>query len=45
MRWGGHVANMGKMRNSYNILVRKPEGKMLLGRTRRRWKDNIRLRK
>jgi hypothetical protein len=26
-----------------NILVAKPEGKRLLGRPRRRWKDNIRI--
>jgi hypothetical protein len=25
MRWAGHVARMGEMRNAYNILVRKPE--------------------
>jgi hypothetical protein len=30
------------MRNAYNILVRKPEGKRPLGRQRHRWKDNIR---
>jgi hypothetical protein len=27
--------------NTYRILVRKPEGKMPLGRPRRRWVDNI----
>jgi hypothetical protein len=27
MRRAGHVARMGKMRNAYNILVAKPEGK------------------
>jgi hypothetical protein len=32
---------MGKMRNSYKILVGKPEGKRPLGRPRRRWEDNI----
>jgi hypothetical protein len=32
---------MGWMRNKYNILVGKPEGKVLLGSPRRRWKDNI----
>jgi hypothetical protein len=26
MRWAGHLACMGKMRNAYKILVRKPEG-------------------
>jgi hypothetical protein len=30
-------------RNSYIILGRKPEGKRLLGRFRRRWVDNIRM--
>jgi len=29
MRWAGHVARMEEMRNSYNILVGKPEGKRL----------------
>jgi hypothetical protein len=32
---------MGKIRNAYNILVGKPEGKRPLGRPRRRWRDNI----
>jgi hypothetical protein len=27
MRWVGHVACMGVMKNSYKILVGKPEGK------------------
>ena len=27
----------------YRVLVRKPEGKRLLGRPRRRWVDNIRM--
>jgi len=27
MRWVGFVVHMGKVRNAYNILVRKPEGK------------------
>jgi len=34
---------MGQMRNAYNILVRKTEGKRTLGRPRRKWEDNIRL--
>jgi hypothetical protein len=34
MRWVGHVALMGEMRNSYSILVGKPEGKRPLGRTK-----------
>jgi hypothetical protein len=31
------------MRNSYNILDGKPEGKRPLGRPRSRWEDNIRM--
>jgi hypothetical protein len=31
------------MRNVYNILVGKPEGKRPLGRRRRRWEDNIKM--
>lgn len=27
MRWAGHVAHTEVMRNTYNILVRKPGGK------------------
>jgi hypothetical protein len=27
MRWTGHVANMGEIRNAYRISVGKPEGK------------------
>jgi len=34
---------MGDMRNAYNILVGKPEGKRSLGRPRCRWEDNIRM--
>jgi hypothetical protein len=37
MRWAGHVARMGEERNVYRVLMGKPEGKMSLGRPRRRW--------
>jgi hypothetical protein len=30
-------------RNAYRLLVRKPEGKRPLGRSRRWWMDNIRM--
>jgi hypothetical protein len=33
---------MGEERGLYRILVWKPEGKIPLGRPRRRWVDNIR---
>jgi len=36
LRRAEHVARMGEMRNSYNILAGKPEGKRPLGRRRRR---------
>jgi hypothetical protein len=42
MRWAGHVACIRALRNAYKILVRKPEGKRLLGRPRHIWKGNIR---
>jgi hypothetical protein len=41
--WAGHVARMGEKRNTYRILVGKPEGKRPLGRSRRRWVDNIKI--
>jgi hypothetical protein len=37
MRWAGHVARKGEKRNSYRLLVGKPEGKRPLGRPRHRW--------
>jgi len=43
MRWAGHVACMGAIRNVYNVLVGKPEGKRPLGRPRHRWEDSIRM--
>ena len=36
MRWVGYVAPMGERRGVYRVLVRKPEGKRLFARTRRR---------
>jgi hypothetical protein len=37
----GHVAGVGETRNAYRILVGKPKVKRQLGRTRRKWVDNI----
>jgi len=42
MRGAGHVARMGEGRGVRRVLVRKPEGKRPLGRTRRRWKIILR---
>jgi len=43
MRWAGHVPNMEETRGVYMILVGKPVGKRPLGRSRRRWVDNIKM--
>jgi hypothetical protein len=43
MRWTGHVAGMGKKRNTYKSLVGNPEGKRPLGRPRRRWTRSIKM--
>jgi hypothetical protein len=42
VRWLGHAARLGEMRNAYRILVGKPGGKKQLGRRRRRW-ENIKM--
>jgi hypothetical protein len=33
----------GEKRNAYRLLVGKPEGKIPLGRPRRRWVNNIKM--
>jgi hypothetical protein len=43
MKWVWNIACMGEMRNTYRILVRKPEGKRPLGRPRCRWEDTIKM--
>jgi hypothetical protein len=43
MRWMGHVAQKGEKRNAYRILAGKPEEKRPLGRSRRRWVENIKM--
>ena len=37
------MARMGQGRGVYRVLVGKPEGKRPLGRSRRRWEDNIKM--
>jgi hypothetical protein len=34
---------MGEGRSAYRVLVRRPEGRRPLGRSRRRWEDNIKM--
>ena len=43
MKWAGHVALMEERRGVYRVLVGIPEGKIPLGRPRRRWEDNIKM--
>jgi len=38
-----HVARMVERTDVYRVLVRKPEAKRPLGRSRRRWEDNIKM--
>jgi hypothetical protein len=40
---GWACSTKGEKKNSYRILVGKPEGKRPLGRPRRRWVDNIKM--
>jgi hypothetical protein len=43
MRWVGHVAQMGKGRGIYSVLVGRPDSKRSLGRPRNGWEDNIKM--
>jgi hypothetical protein len=43
LRWVGRVAPMGETRNTFRILVGKPEVKRYLGWPRRRCVDNIKM--
>jgi hypothetical protein len=40
-RWAGHVTRVEKIRNEIRICVVERLGRRLLGRSGRRWKDNI----
>jgi hypothetical protein len=42
MRWTDLVTRMGEVKNTYKILVEKPEGKSPLGRPRRRFEKLLR---
>ena len=43
LRWAGHVARMKESRSAFKILTVTPTGKRHLGRSSRRWEDNIRM--
>ena len=38
-----YIARMEQFRNSYRVLVGKPEGKRTLERPRHEWEDNIKM--
>jgi hypothetical protein len=40
---GGHVARMVEGRGVYRVLIGRPECKRPLGRSMRRWEDNIKI--
>ena len=43
IRWAGHVARMGEEKDVYRVLVGEPGEKRPQGRSRHRWKDNIKM--
>jgi hypothetical protein len=43
LRWAGHVSRMHEGRSAFKILTGKTTGKVPLGRSRRRWEGNIRM--
>jgi hypothetical protein len=43
LRRARHVARMGEGRGVYVVLVGRAEGKKPLGKSRRRWEDNIKM--
>jgi hypothetical protein len=43
MNWAGHAPNLREKKNTYRILVGKPEGKRTLEISRPKWEDNIKM--
>lgn len=43
MRFIGEETHIIMMKNTYKILVRKPEGKKLFDRRRCRWENNVKM--
>ena len=43
LKWTSHAVRMEEGRSTLKMLTDKRTGKRLLGRPRRRWKDNIRI--
>ena len=43
MKWAEHVARTEERRGVYRVSVGKPERNRPLGRSRRKWEDNIKM--
>ena len=43
LKWAGHAARMDGGRSTFKSLTGKPTGKRPLGRSRRRYENNIRM--
>ena len=43
LRWADHIARMEEGKSVFKILTGKPTGKRPLGKSRRRWEDDIRM--
>jgi hypothetical protein len=43
MGWMEHVARMGDRRETFEVLVGRPEGRRPFGRPSRRWEDNTKM--
>ena len=43
LRWAGHAVRIEEVRSAFKILTGKSTGTRLLGRSRRKWEDNIRI--
>jgi hypothetical protein len=43
MKWTGYIERIGEKKDAYRILLRRPEGKIPLGRPKHRRDDNIQM--
>jgi hypothetical protein len=43
MRWAGYMVRMGENRNAYKVLAEKLKRQEPRGRSKRRWKNNIKM--
>jgi hypothetical protein len=43
MMWAGHVAQIREKRIMYRLFIGNPDGKRPLGRSKRKWVDNVKM--